>query len=73
MFVEADVRCGSKTAPEERQLLARPASIRTHQQKLGAPRDKKKKAGGHYAADLILQLPSREVRFRCLHSVVLDW
>ncbi|WP_283815217.1 hypothetical protein [Bradyrhizobium sp. JYMT SZCCT0180] len=40
--------------------------------KFGALRERKKKAGGHYAADLVLQLPSREVRFRCLHSVVLD-
>jgi len=31
----------------------------------------KEKAGGHYAADLVLQLPAR-VRFHCLHPVLLD-
>ena len=25
----------------------------------------REKAGGHYAAGLLLQLPAREVRFRC--------
>jgi hypothetical protein len=25
----------------------------------------REKADGHYAADLLLQLPAREVRFRC--------
>ena len=28
----------------------------------------REKAGGHYAAGLLLQLPAREVRFRC-HSM----
>jgi hypothetical protein len=30
-----------------------------------SPDDKEKKAGGRYAVDLFLQLPAREVRFRC--------
>ncbi|MBR1213881.1 hypothetical protein, partial [Bradyrhizobium sp. JYMT SZCCT0180] len=65
----------SESGQRKRLLLARPAAIRfrpsrTHREshdgeKFGAPREKKKKAGGHYAADLVLQLPSREVRFRC--------
>jgi len=28
-------------------------------------RSSREKAGGHYAAGLLLQLPAREVRFRC--------
>jgi hypothetical protein len=28
-------------------------------------RPAREKAGGHYAAGLLLQLPAREVRFRC--------
>jgi hypothetical protein len=33
---------------------------------------KKKKAGGHYAADLVLQLPARGSGSVALHSVLLD-
>jgi hypothetical protein len=32
----------------------------------------KKKAGGHYAADLVLQLPARGSGSVALHSVLLD-
>ncbi|MBR1226687.1 MULTISPECIES: hypothetical protein [unclassified Bradyrhizobium] len=42
-------------------------------EKFGARRDKKKKAGGHYAADLVLQLPARGSGSVALHFVVLDW
>ena len=31
----------------------------------------KKKAGGRYAADLVLQLPARESGFAALHSIFL--
>jgi len=74
---------GRKRPQRERLLLARPAGIRckpstTHHEshdgeKFGVPRDEKKKAGGHYAADLVLQLPARGSGSVALHSVVLDW
>jgi len=34
--------------------------------------DQKKKAGGNYAADLVLQLPARVSGSVALYSVVLD-
>jgi hypothetical protein len=37
-----------------------------------APLDQKKKAGGNYAADLVLQLPARGSGSVALHSVLLD-
>jgi hypothetical protein len=37
-----------------------------------SPLDQKKKAGGHYAADLVLQLPARGSGSVALHSVLLD-
>ncbi|MBR1152343.1 hypothetical protein [Bradyrhizobium sp. JYMT SZCCT0428] len=64
-------------------LLVRKAGVRCRQsgthheshdgEKFGVPRDEKKKAGGHYAADLVLQLPARGSCSVALHSVVLDW
>ena len=42
-------------------------------EKFSSPLDQKKKAGGHYAADLVLQLPARGSGSVALHSVLLDW
>jgi hypothetical protein len=41
-------------------------------EKFSSPLDQKKKAGGHYAADLVLQLPARGSGSVALHSVLLD-
>jgi len=40
-----------------------PQSI--HSAAISAMSPAREKAGGHYAAGLLLQLPAREVRFRC--------
>jgi hypothetical protein len=41
-------------------------------EKFSSPLNQKKKAGGHYAADLVLQLPARGSGSVALHSVLLD-
>jgi len=41
-------------------------------EKFSSPLDQKKKVGGHYAADPVLQLPARRSGSVTLHSVLLD-
>lgn len=71
---KADLReitaAGAKAGLRSKQSRTRHES--NDGEKFSSPLDQKKKAGGHYAADLVLQLPARGSGSVAWHSVLLD-